>query len=145
MKPSAVHRNWTEALKRLILISAKNRETFVTTVYLSGKPENFIWISNLHLIWVAGTCQLPNMEVRASQWSYELQATTWKWFPTHSFFGFRYASVVFCFSGLTDRSTNNWQIENRNKHGEIRIKTANIGDFMEQNEVIKDTIQQRCW
>ena len=60
-------------------------------------------------------------------------------------FGFRCASVVFWFISLTVRSTNNWQIENRNKHGEIWIKTANIGDFMEQNKAIKDTIQQRCW
>ena len=32
VKTTALHRNWTEALKSLILISAKNRETFVTTV-----------------------------------------------------------------------------------------------------------------
>ena len=31
------------------------------------------------------------------------------------------------------------------KHGEIWIKTANIGDFMEQNEAIKDTVQQSNW
>ena len=31
------------------------------------------------------------------------------------------------------------------KLGELWIKTADIGDFMEQNEAIKDTIQQRCW
>ena len=48
VKPTAVHRNWAEALKSLILISAKNRETFVTTVCLSGKPESCFWISNLH-------------------------------------------------------------------------------------------------
>ena len=37
VKPTAVHKNWTEALKSLMLISAQNRETFVT-------------------IWVVGTC-----------------------------------------------------------------------------------------
>ena len=67
------------------------------------------------IIWVVGTRQLPNMEVRASQWSYELQATTWKRFPTHSLFGFRCASVIFWFSGLTVKSINNWQIAIENR------------------------------
>ena len=34
-----------------------------------------------------GTRQLPNLEVGEYHWSYELQATTWKRFPTHSLFG----------------------------------------------------------
>ena len=72
----------------------------MTTVYLSGKPENVIWVSNLHNLsrWYLPTSKYGSSH---SQWSYEPQATTWKWFPTHSFFGFRCASVVFWFSSLT--------------------------------------------
>ena len=76
------------------------------------------------LIQISGICQLPN------PWSYELQATTLKVFPTHSLSlslsWFRWASLIVWFSGHTIWSTNKLtteqEIEWRIHHFHVILK-----------------------
>ena len=72
---------------------------------------------------------------------------TYRFYPYFSMFISVFDLTVICTpNGKTAEPEYSRRADRKpKKHGEIWIKTANIGDFMEQNEAIKDTIQQRCW